>query len=130
MKKILMLSMSLIVAIALAVPAIAARPEVPVGPMKMELTEKHVVFNHDTHTSVDCAKCHHEVNGAENYQKCSDAGCHDVLGAKDKSVHSYYRIAHDRKVENSCIACHVTVAKDNPDLRKPLTGCKDSSCHP
>lgn len=133
MKKIVMLSMSILVAIALALPAIAARPEVPVGPIKMALTakaDKHVVFDHVNHTAVDCALCHHEVEGVENYEKCSSAGCHDALGAKEKGIDSYYRMAHDRKLDNSCLGCHAKAAKANPKLRKALTGCKGSSCHP
>lgn len=133
MKKIMMLSMSALIAIALALPAIAARPEVPTEPIKMALgakEDKHVVFNHDTHATVDCAICHHEVDGVENYAKCSTAGCHNALGTTEKGVDSYYRIAHDRKLDNSCLGCHVKEAKAKPKLRKALTGCKGSSCHP
>lgn len=130
MKKILMLSLSILVAVALAMPAIAARPEAPVGPMKMALTSKPVTFNHDTHASVDCAVCHHEVNGVENYGKCGDAGCHDAFGPKEKGKNSYYRLAHDKKMENSCISCHTKVAGQDKDKKKALTGCKGSACHP
>ncbi len=130
MKKILMLSLSALVAVALAMPAVAARPAVPEGPMKMALTKQAVTFNHNTHTSVDCGVCHHEVNGAENFGKCSNAGCHDALGAKEKGTNSYYRIAHDRKLANSCLGCHVKVAQKEKDKRKALTGCKASACHP
>ncbi len=131
MKKIAMLSMGVLVAIALALPAIAARPPVPTAPSKMALTDKVASdFDHATHTSVDCAVCHHEVNGAENFAKCSTAGCHDAMGSKEKGVNSYYRIIHDRKLENSCLGCHVKTAKAKPELRKALTGCKGSSCHP
>lgn len=130
MKKILMLSLSALVAVALAMPAVAARPAVPEGPLKMALTKQAVTFNHADHTSVDCGVCHHEVNGAENYAKCSTAGCHDALGAKEKGVNSYYRIAHDRKLANSCLGCHAKVAQTAKDKKKALTGCKASSCHP
>ena len=130
MKKILMLSLSAIVAISMALPAIAARPEAPTAPSKMALTKKPVMFDHAQHTTVDCAVCHHEVDGVENYEKCSTSGCHDALGTKEKGVDSYYRMAHDRKVSNSCLGCHVKEAKTKPKLRKALTGCKGSSCHP
>ena len=43
MKKILLLSLSVLVAVALAMPAIAARPAVPEGPIKMALTGKKTV---------------------------------------------------------------------------------------
>ncbi len=131
MKKILLLSLSVLVAVALAMPAIAARPAVPEGPIKMALTgKKPVTFNHNTHTSVDCAVCHHEVNGVENFGKCSDAGCHDAIGAKEKGKNSYYRIAHDKKLENSCIGCHTKVAGTDKAKKKVLTSCKGSACHP
>lgn len=130
MKKILMVSLSVLVAVALAMPAIAARPAAPEGPMKMALTEKSVTFNHTSHASIDCGVCHHEVNGAENFGKCSAAGCHDALGAKEKGKNSYYRIAHDKKIENSCISCHTKAAGQDKDKKKTLTSCKGSACHP
>ena len=126
-----MLSLSAFIAVTLALPAIAARPAVPEGVNKMALTPKQpVMFDHADHATVDCAVCHHEVDGVENFEKCSTSGCHDALGSKAKGVDSYYRIAHDRKLENSCLGCHVKEAKANPKLRKALTGCKGSSCHP
>ena len=130
MKKIIMISMSALIAIALALPAIAARPAEPTEPIKMALTAKTVTFNHTTHKTVDCAVCHHLVDGVENFQKCSDSGCHDAIGIKEKGINSYYRIAHDRKSETTCLGCHVKEAKAKPELRKALTGCKGSSCHP
>ncbi len=130
MKKIVMLSLSALITIALAMPAVAARPAAPEGPLKMALTKNAVTFDHKDHASVDCGVCHHPVNGAETYEKCSTAGCHDALGAKEKGVNSYYRIAHDRKLENSCLGCHSKVVKTEKDKRKALTGCKGSSCHP
>ncbi len=131
MKKVVLLSMCALLVIALALPAVAARPAVPEGPIKMALTAKApVILNHATHTTVDCAVCHHAVDGVENYQKCSDAGCHDAIGNKEKGINSYYRIAHDRKLEASCIGCHVSVAKAKPEMRKTLTSCKGSACHP
>jgi len=113
-------------------PALADQPAVPVGPLNMNLTKKPVIFDHADHQQQKCGDCHHKVDGKENYQKCATAGCHDVLGNKDKSVHSYYRIAHDRKVTEiqSCLSCHVEVAKAKPDMKKALTSCVGSSCHP
>ena len=97
MKKIVMISMSVLIAAALALPAIAARPAVPEGLSKMALTPKQpVMFDHAKHTTVDCAVCHHEVDGVERFEKCSTAGCHDAMGTKEKGVSSYYRIAHVR----------------------------------
>jgi len=126
-----MLSMGALIAIALALPAIAARPEAPEGAIKMALTPKQpVMFEHEEHDDIDCAVCHHEVDGVENFQKCSSSGCHDAVGSKEKGVDSYHRMIHDRKLENSCLGCHVRAAKAEPKDRKKLTGCKGSACHP
>ncbi len=132
MKRI-MLSICALALIAIALPALAERPAVPEGPMVMDLTKKPVTFNHSFHTTVDCGTCHHEVDGAENYGKCSASGCHDLLGNKEKSkVNSYYRVTHERKLDNSCVGCHVKVAKEKKDKAKTkaMTGCSGSACHP
>lgn len=109
-----------------------AEHSVPSDPVMMELTKKPVAFDHSFHKDRQCVECHHQVDGLEHFQKCASAGCHDVLGQKDKTVHSYYRIAHDRKVEKSysCLKCHFEVAQAQPDKKKALTSCADSSCHP
>lgn len=133
MKKLLLFGCGTLLAAALSAPALATPPAVPSEPLTMNLTKKPVVFDHAQHSNVECASCHHQVDGKENYQKCSTSGCHDVLGAKDKSVHSYYRIAHDRKIAasyNSCLSCHSEVIKHLPDKKKAMTSCVGSSCHP
>ena len=132
MKKLLICGASALLATALAVPVFAEQPAVPTEPLQMALTKKPVTFNHATHKDVQCGDCHHQVDGKENYQMCATAGCHDALGQKDKSVHSYYRIAHDRKTEkfSSCLKCHYEVAQAQPDKKKALTSCVGSSCHP
>lgn len=130
MRKLFMCDVCLVFAVAMAGPAIAARPAAPLEPVKMELTKMPVTFNHSTHASVDCGICHHPVEGVETYAACGSSGCHDVLDKKDKSWKSYYRLAHDRKVSNSCLGCHVEVVKTDKAKRKELTSCKGSSCHP
>lgn len=132
MKKLLMFGGAALLSAALALPAYAGQPAVPSGPIAMELTKKPVAFDHSFHKERQCVECHHQVNGADNFQKCASAGCHDVLGPKDKTVQSYYRIAHDRKVEKSysCLKCHFEVAQAQPDKKKALTSCAGSSCHP
>lgn len=119
---------------ALVLPAIAAQPPVPSDVIKMELTSKGpVLFNHATHSALECGACHHMVQGEETYQTCSTTGCHDLLGQREnKSMQSYYRITHERKTEeiNSCFKCHYEVAAANPDRKKELTSCVGSACHP
>ena len=133
MKKLLLFGGGALLAVALSAPALAAPPAVPAEPLTMNLTKKPVVFDHAQHSKLECGACHHQVDGKENYQKCATAGCHDVMGAKDKSVHSYYRIAHDRKIAapyNSCLSCHSEVIKQVSDKKKAMTACVGSSCHP
>ena len=133
MKKLLLFGCGTLLAAVLTAPALAAQPAVPSGPLTMSLTKKPVIFDHAQHSKLACGACHHQVAGKENYQKCSTAGCHDVLGAKDKSEHSYYRIAHDRKIAapyHSCMSCHTEVVKQMPDKKKAMTSCIGSSCHP
>ena len=133
MKKIGLYGAIALLGTALVLPAIAAQPPTPTEVIKMSLTSKPVDFDHATHAAIDCGGCHHVINGAENYQKCSTAGCHDLLGQREnKSMNSYYRIAHERKTGeiNSCLKCHIEVAGDDADLKKELTSCVGSACHP
>ena len=51
---------------ALAVPALAAPPAVPTGPLEMNLTKKPVIFDHAQHSKLECGACHHQVAGKEN----------------------------------------------------------------
>ncbi len=132
----MILGMMAVLVLAFAAPAMAAQPEVPADGLKMSKTKKVVVFNHSTHKDVSCVSCHHPVDGKEDYRQCSTAGCHDNLDPKDKkSLQSYYKIAHDRKggKYDSCVSCHLKVVKEkgnDKDLRKALTGCAKSKCHP
>lgn len=115
------------------VPAMAERPAVPADGIQMNATKKKVVvFNHSTHTTVACEQCHHPVEGKADYRKCSTAGCHDSMDRKDKSVRSYYKVMHDKKLEKyaSCISCHVAEAAKAPEKKKALLSCKGSKCHP
>lgn len=132
MRNLFALGACALLAVTLVIPAFGEQPAVPTEPLKMALTKKTVMFDHSEHKDVPCGACHHQVAGKENYQKCSTAGCHDVLGQKDKSVNSYYRIAHDRKLKDikSCLSCHFEVAEAKPDKKKELTSCVGSACHP
>lgn len=117
--------------LALAIPALAAQPAVPADGLKMDLVKKGVVFNHSSHKDIKCVECHHLVNDKEDFQKCAAAGCHDNLDRKDKSVHSYYRAIHGKKLQHkTCLSCHQEFAAAHPDQKKELTGCKQSKCHP
>ncbi len=129
MKKLL--SFALLAIIAFCLPAFAAQPEVPSAPSVMNKTKMPVTFNHSTHTEYSCETCHHPVDGVATYQPCATAGCHDVMGRKDKSINSYYQAMHKTsKVKfETCVSCHKEVAGKDKAKRKELTSCKGSKCH-
>lgn len=131
----LFIALAALAALALAMPLIAA--DAPADGLKMAATKKaknHVIFNHSTHTSADCAACHHPVDGKENYGKCSNDGCHSTAKADKKKAGSYYKIIHAKKVGKSgiatCVSCHKETAGKDKAMKKALTGCKKSKCHP
>ncbi len=113
-----------------ALPSLKAA-EAPADGLVLKMTKKHVVFNHSAHKSLDCKTCHHTWDGKSAIQKCSTKGCHDNVDRKAKGVHSYYEAMHARKgSHDSCLACHKKVAKKDHSLRKKLTSCMHSACHP
>ena len=63
------------------------------------------------------------------------AGCHDNLKDK-KGTNSLYYVVHAKEKADaplkhqSCLSCHVKVVAEKPDLKKELTGCAKSKCHP
>ena len=97
MKKLLTFGSAALIVAALALPAGAAQfAHIPAGPIKMDLTEKPVYFDHNIHTTQDCtachtsmpahfpplavdteqqcAVCHHKVAGTTPKFKCGTAG--------------------------------------------------------
>lgn len=129
MRKPLFIALVAIIALAFALPLVAA--DAPADGLKMSATKNNVVFNHSTHKSAKCVDCHHLVDGKENTQKCSTAGCHSTADADKKNPGSYYNVMHGKKAKlSTCISCHVEAAGADKDKKKMLTGCKKSSCHP
>ncbi len=132
MKRLFLLGVFCLLA-AFVLPALAAQPEVPADGQKLEKGGKKVViFNHSTHKAQKCVECHHPVDGKEDFRPCATAGCHDIMGQKDKSINSYYQAMHKKQdvKHNSCVACHTTTAGDDAAKKKELTGCAKSKCHP
>ncbi len=133
MKNVLLIFVALFV-VGFTLPAMAERPAVPADGLKMDKSKKHVVFNHTKHSAIDCASCHHPVEGKEDYRKCSTAGCHDDFKAK-KGTKSYYYVMHAKKGTkyDTCVSCHVKEAAKKPDdkdYKKAMTGCaKGGYCH-
>lgn len=112
-------------------PAFADQPAVPEQPIAMKGSKKTVMFPHAPHAKIECVTCHHKVDGKENFQKCSDSGCHDDLTAK-KGEKSLYFVIHNKSVlkHQTCMECHARFVAEKPDLKKAMTGCKGSKCHP
>ena len=155
MKKLLTLGLGALFAVSMAMPAFAEQPDMPQEPVKMARTQKPVMFPHKIHTTPNCMECHstmprhfpplaldvkqqcivchHLVGGEEIIMACSTSGCHDEFDTRDKSLSSYYRIAHARDVQegyNSCLSCHYEVVKTRPEDKQRLTACAGSACHP
>ncbi len=131
MKK--MFYLAALAVLAIAIPALAAeRPAEPTEPNIMNLTSMPVVFNHSSHADYECETCHHPVDGTPTYLPCAASGCHDNLDRKAKGVDSYYQTMHKVKDTKfpTCISCHREFAGDDRDLRRTLTGCTNSACHP
>lgn len=117
-----------------ACPAFCAdQPEAPKEPVPITGSKKTVMFPHDKgHENIECVVCHHPVEGKPTFAKCADAGCHDDLVGK-KGEKSLYFVMHNKGESlrhQSCMKCHVEVVAQKPDLKKPLTGCTQSKCHP
>ncbi|WP_297829184.1 cytochrome c3 family protein [uncultured Desulfovibrio sp.] len=129
MKKFMFLAV--ILSLALALPVLAAQPPVPGTPLEFKGSRKTVMFPHAPHAKVECVTCHHLVQGKENFQKCATAGCHDDLTAK-KGEKSLFYVVHAKTglKQQTCLECHTKIVAEKPDLKKDLTGCAKSRCHP
>lgn len=117
-----------------SVPCLAAeQPQAPSEPVAIQGSRKTVMFPHDKgHEKIECVVCHHKINGEATFAKCADAGCHDDLKEK-KGEKSLYFVMHSKSAElkhQSCMSCHIKTVEEKPDLKKELTGCSGSKCHP
>ena len=119
-------------AFALATHSFANQPEVPKDPVAIKGSKKTVMFPHANHSKIECVVCHHKVDGKENFQKCATAGCHDNLEEKKGLNRLYFLIQRNRKElkHKTCLECHAKVVAEKPDLKKAMTSCKGSKCHP
>lgn len=110
-----------------------AQPEVPKEPLPIKGSKRTVMFPHDKgHEKIECVVCHHKVNEVQTFAKCSDPGCHDNLVEK-KGEHSLYYVMHSKAEDlkhQTCMSCHLKTVAEKPDLKKQLTGCSGSACHP
>jgi hypothetical protein len=100
-------------------------PTNPTGPTKPEAAPPgkvtypasfgKVLFPHDTHMNMDCAKCHHT---GEN-SKCDTCHLHNKKTSAVTQI-SFYTVSHGTKSERACAGCH-TQMKAGP------TTC--TACH-
>ncbi len=131
MKKFLSIGIVCAALVCFAALPVLNAADAPADGLSMAKTPKPVTFNHSTHTGDDCKVCHHTWDGAAPVKKCSEAGCHDNMDKKDKSVNSYYQAMHSKKAAKAtCVSCHKKVAGKDKAKKKQLTGCKKSACHP
>lgn len=82
--------MKLIVSIAAALALVAAAPAfaaAPAGPSVLKAKAGDVTFNHKTHSSLDCKKCHADAKGGK------------IEGLNKDKAHGL------------CIECHKTAGK-------------------
>lgn len=109
------------------------RPEVPGAPLPFSGSKKTVMFDHlKGHKDIECVVCHHRVDGKETYAKCANEACHFDLTAK-KGVDSLYYVVHSKSKElkhATCLSCHTRTVAEKPDIKKQMTGCSQSWCHP
>lgn len=123
-------------AIAIAVPAFASKADVPATPddgiVMSHSGKKEVTFNHSTHATVECADCHHPVEGKVDYRPCATAGCHAIDRKDATETLSYNHALHKPQGTkfNTCMSCHREIAGTDAELRRELTGCAKSKCHP
>lgn len=111
----------------------ASQPRAPEGAVAIQGSKKTVMFEHGKgHKGIECVVCHHAVNGRRTFAKCADAGCHDDLTAK-KGEKSLYLVMHSKSEalrHQTCMSCHVKTVAEKPDIKKAMTGCTQSYCHP
>lgn len=111
----------------------ATQPEAPKEEVPITGSKRTVMFPHNKgHENIECVVCHHPVEGKPTWKKCASSGCHDNLTEK-KGESSLYFVMHSKSEElkhQSCMSCHVKTVEEKPDLKKRLTGCSGSACHP
>ncbi len=128
MKKVLVLTCIMVFTLALAAFAAPAAPD---KPLEFKGSQKTVMFPHAVHAKVECVTCHHLVDGKESFAKCGSSGCHDDLTGKQGEKSLYYVVHTKKELKHpNCLGCHSNVGEEKPDLKKDMTGCAKSKCHP
>ena len=130
MKKLLFMISAAALLTAFVLPSLMAAEAPPDG-RELSYLSKVVVFNHSAHASQECVRCHHKWDGTSEIAGCTMAGCHDVFDKTVNEPASLYFIIHKGSGDmGGCVNCHKAQAGDDRDLKKKLTGCAQSACHP
>ena len=128
MKKVLVLTCIMVFALALSAFAAPAAPD---KPLEFKGSQKTVMFPHTVHAKIECVTCHHQVDGKETFAKCGSSGCHDDLTGKQGEKSLYYVVHTKKELKHmNCFGCHSKVVEEKPELKKDLTACAKSKCHP
>lgn len=99
-----------------ASPDLGPAQEAPKDGIKLKCKKGDATFNHSTHQSVSCDKCHHKAQDGKTHVGCK--GCHNAK-SKVKSKKAFH---------GQCVSCHKkTVKKDASKKGKIPVKCKE--CH-
>ncbi|THB65010.1 MAG: cytochrome C [Desulfovibrio sp.] len=121
---------ALTLAVVFAAPALFAE-QTGIDGIQLDYLAKIVTFNHSSHADLDCAKCHHQWDGASDITGCATPGCHDVFDKQDRTERSLYHVIHKGSGDiGGCVSCHKAEAGDDRERKKLLAGCARSACHP
>ena len=89
-----------------------------------------VTLPHQKHLSQGCPVCHHKwEDRSKSPQKCTDCGCHDLIGASGadmQKVASAYNAYHNRESVHSCMGCHIQKNQEG-EAHGPFRNC--ANCH-
>ena len=84
----------------------------------------YVTFNHNTHQTVKCRVCHHIKDAqGKRFVKCTQEGCHDLKGSRQRDPMSAFMAYHARGTDKSCYGCHQMERATYPEFK----GCQP--CH-
>lgn len=94
-------------------------------PAEMKAKQGPVTWPHLAHAmQFGCSDCHHKWQPEKEAvpQKCF--ACHNNDSQPENP--NFFRTFHDRRSGKSCLGCHTTLKKENPETSVPLACTK---CH-
>ncbi len=134
MKKIFIMSLLCVcfaAVVAFAQEKQEAAIDAPADGLEINVIKGHskrnlgVVFNHSSHSHLDCFDCHHKNKVKDTPEACSD--CHKNTDPDAGGYVSFFRAMHVKNPKHtSCLSCHLEEFPGDKDM----TGCVSSACHP